>query len=776
VKPLPIAALAAAGGVIALVLLFPRFDPSAKTPLTLDRSHMIERTRGLATRFGVDTSGWDAEVTDQTDPKLKEYIAEYPQDPTSKLFGLLRVTVTLKQPNGRQTIQAVWFSDGRPAQWKWDHPPEDPHTGPAPDSVLADFLGSKPCYFVPNGTADNGVVLYDCVWSAKAPFELTPSLKMEQKAGSLLSVTLSPTYADHFENHYKHLDKSVLAQVAAWTVRVIWAAGLIFWLVQMIRGRMRWPIPAILFGGQVVWALISFFGGTYFQEFVARRQSIPDQFFFMMSENWTVFWSFLWLPVLAGAGLTIKSAGNREKWHSMAEIARGRLLDRTVAESIACGILSGIGLASIPYLVTALRWLPGSMLQFRSVDALVAPSSAIVALRLSAAVPPLAVFGFLYPSLRNLRKSWWFWGAFVPLGILVLMDWSPFHAPVPALATAVLLFASYLVLYLRCDVLTVLAAAISARAAVVPSLLLSQPLSSERGSAIELLAVAGAVLAVSVYWSFRGREPEARPETLIPGLTPDSDLPAKSDRERLQAEFEVARKAQQDALPAEPPQVPGFSLAGWCEPALQVGGDLYEFFPLPDGRLGIAVADVSGKGVPAALYMMVTKGLITAVSRESNQLAYILEQTNLHLYKACRKKVFVTMAAVVLDSANRRLEYGRAGHNPVVWRRKRKGQTTLLKPPGVGLGMTAGERFLRGLRIEEFELEPEDAIVLYSDGVTEAVDSKMEQFGEERLMRAVENTDGQSALDSRDAILRELRAFMGITPARDDITLVVIRA
>jgi sigma-B regulation protein RsbU (phosphoserine phosphatase) len=99
-----------------------------------------------------------------------------------------------------------------------------------------------------------------------------------------------------------------------------------------------------------------------------------------------------------------------------------------------------------------------------------------------------------------------------------------------------------------------------------------------------------------------------------------------------------------------------------------------------------------------------------------------------------------------------------------------------VKPPGLGLGMTPGERFTRSLRIEELELEPQDAIVLYSDGVTEAVNHAMEQFGEARLMRAVESTDGQSAIDSRDAILRDLAEFRGAAPARDDITLVVIRA
>jgi serine phosphatase RsbU (regulator of sigma subunit) len=442
---------------------------------------------------------------------------------------------------------------------------------------------------------------------------------------------------------------------------------------------------------------------------------------------------------------------------------------------VAVGVLAGIGLAAVPYLVAAMRWTGVNGVNFRSMDALVAPAPWIVSLRMSAAVPALAIFGFLLPFTRYLRRSMAGWAVFVPVAVLVLMESTPFRAPAPALATAALLLGAYLWIYLRCDLLAILTAAVAARAVVVPCVLLSQPTNSLRESALRLLTVGTIAIAASVYWAVRGPEADAVPAAASVGYEPELEVP-KSDRERLQAEFQVARKAQQDALPSDPPVVNGYSLAGWCEPAQQVGGDLYDFFPLPDGRLGIAVADVSGKGVPAALYMMVTKGLLTASSRDSNQLAYILEQINLHLYRACRKKVFVTMAAVVLDSTNHRLEYGRAGHNPVVWRRARRGETTLVKPPGLGLGMTPGERFARSLRIEELELEPEDAIVLYSDGVTEAVNHAMDQFGEERLMRAVESTDGQPAKESRDTILRDLAEFMGTTPARDDITLVVIRA
>ncbi len=772
-KPLPIAALAALGGLAGLAVLFPRLDPSASVPLTLDRSHAIERAHEMASRYGVDTSGWRASVTDQADPKLERYLEKYPDDPAARLLGVARLDVTLLKPGKRQSLQIGLFADGRMAQWNWDRPPAEPQSGPTPDAVFKDFVGSSPGSFHADGVADGGAARYAWEWKAGDRFPLQITLKMEQKAGALLSVTLAPEYADPFKTEYKRSQNSTFGSIASGVGGLVWTAGLGLCLWQIIRGRMPWRVAAVLLGAQLLWAAIGFWGGISYQDFLGRRESVPDALISVVDEGAPGFWAFLWIPVFAGAGWAIRSTGNRDRWHSLAEALAGRIFTRAVAEPLAAGMLWGIGIAAIPYLVAAIRWLPGNQLDFRSMDALVAPSPTIAALRMSAAVPALALFGFLFPFIRHLRNTIVFWAIFAPLGVLVLADSMPFRATAPALASAALLLAAYLFIYLRSDLLAVLAAAVSASAAIVPSLLLSQPLSSIRSSALGILSVATAAIAGSVYWALRGPEPDARPA--FSNFEPEADVPAKSDRERLQAEFEVARKAQQDALPDEPPVLEGYSLAGWCEPAQQVGGDLYDFFPLPGGRLGIAVADVSGKGVPAALYMMVTKGLLMAASRDNGRLAYILEQINLHLYRACRKKVFVTMAAVILDSSSRRLEYGRAGHNPIVWRRARRGETTLVKPPGLGLGMTPGERFNRSLRIDELDLEPDDAIVLYSDGVTEAINQDMEQFGEERLMRAVENTDGQTAMESRDAILDNLRTFMGSTPARDDITLVVIR-
>jgi Stage II sporulation protein E (SpoIIE) len=579
---------------------------------------------------------------------------------------------------------------------------------------------------------------------------------------------------------------------------MVYFATLCFCLWTLIRKRLQWRIPLVLVAAQVVWAAWGFWGGTDSQ--ILAQMRLPHPAAAMpqsaatgsgdgssYSAGYDAGYSaggtaglalargtpsFLWLFVFAGAGLAV-GAGKRAKWRSLQLVCRGEIFNRVVGTPVALGMLGGIGIAVLPYLLVATKWVPGSELSLRSADALLAPLPATTAIRMYSAVLGLLVFGFLFPLAERIRKAPLRWAALVPVGVLLVAKWMPFETAAPNVAAAVAVFGAYLLLYVHGDLLAAMIGMIAARAVIVPCVLLCQPVRSARESAFWLLILGAAAIITSVYWALRGGEPD-EPRAFYP--LAGAETTEKPDRERLQAEFQVARKAQQDALPAGAPVVDGYSLAGWCEPALQVGGDLYGYFPLPDGRLGVAVADVSGKGVPAALYMMVTKGLLSAVTRDSSGLAYILEQINLHLYRACRRKVFVTMAAVVLDPSSRRVQYGRAGHNPVVWRRARLGGTVLVKPPGLGLGMTRAERFARILAIEDLDLESGDAIVLYSDGITEAVNEAMEQFGEERLMRSVESTDGQSATESQAAILRDLARFMGPTPARDDITLVVIRA
>ena len=244
---------------------------------------------------------------------------------------------------------------------------------------------------------------------------------------------------------------------------------------------------------------------------------------------------------------------------------------------------------------------------------------------------------------------------------------------------------------------------------------------------------------------------------------------------QLKAQFQVARRAQEQMLPDKPPIVPGVEIAAVCQPAREVGGDLFDFLQLPNGRIGIVVADVSGKGVPAALYMTLTKGLLASVAETTSDPAEIVREVNRHLYVACKRKMFVTLLLGVVDPQSRTFAYVRAGHNPPVWRNGTNGETTLLGARGIGLGLTSGELFDRTLELEEIVLRPSDLLLLYSDGISEAMNEAREEYGETRLKDVASRADGMSAEKVKDLILADVRSFLGRTPPQDDQTLVVVR-
>ena len=334
----------------------------------MNRRRAIERVRQMASRYGVDTAGWSVAVTDQTDAKHRAYLAAYPDDPAARLFGLLRLNVVLIEPGGQHKVRMALLADGRPAEWKWDGavngPETQPKPSPAPDTILADFIGAKRGTFTPAGVSDDGALRYDWEWRAADRFPLLASVKLEQKAGVLRSVVLAPVYRDAFEEQFKRSQDDTFATVAKLVGVVVWTAGLGLFLWRAIFGKRRWRIPLMLLAAQLVWVAVSFWGGTYYQEFLGRKQSVMDALFFIAGENSDIFWSFFWLFVFAGAGYAIHTAGNREKWYTLDLISRGRILNRTVGESLAIGLLSGIGLAALPYLVAAIRWLPGVALDF----------------------------------------------------------------------------------------------------------------------------------------------------------------------------------------------------------------------------------------------------------------------------------------------------------------------------------------------------------------------------------------------------------------------------
>ena len=245
------------------------------------------------------------------------------------------------------------------------------------------------------------------------------------------------------------------------------------------------------------------------------------------------------------------------------------------------------------------------------------------------------------------------------------------------------------------------------------------------------------------------------------------------ERERLEQELDVGRQIQLSMLPTDCPVVPGWECAAFYRAARQVGGDFYDFFELPGepGRLGLVIADVADKGVPAALMMALSRTVVRAAAADGRSPSAALTLANELILEDSRASLFVTAFYAALDTRGGRLAYANAGHNRPLWLRVGTGESEELAARGIALGV------LEDIELEEREIDvaPGDLLVFYTDGVTEAMDDGGQQFGKERLRQVLAaNADG-SAQEVLAAVEDAVRAFTGNTPQSDDIALFVVR-
>jgi serine phosphatase RsbU (regulator of sigma subunit) len=251
---------------------------------------------------------------------------------------------------------------------------------------------------------------------------------------------------------------------------------------------------------------------------------------------------------------------------------------------------------------------------------------------------------------------------------------------------------------------------------------------------------------------------------------------AEAEKERLEEELRIARQIQMSLLPGTPlARVPGVRVAALCLPAAEVGGDYYDLLPLRDTRLGVLVADVSGKGTSAALYMAELKGLVLSLSRIHDSPARLLCEANRILAANMDARSFVTMTYAIVDASARRMRFARAGHNPLIHLEARSGRTRVLAPAGLGLGLDPGDRFDQILQEDEVPLEPGDFFLFFTDGLSEAMNAGAELFGEGRLRGILERAEGLSSEQMKERILEEVRLFVGDAAPHDDLTLVVLK-
>ena len=239
---------------------------------------------------------------------------------------------------------------------------------------------------------------------------------------------------------------------------------------------------------------------------------------------------------------------------------------------------------------------------------------------------------------------------------------------------------------------------------------------------------------------------------------------------KMQQEFKLASQIQADLLPKESPSLPGYDIAGATFPARTIGGDYFDFIPLDETKIAICLGDVSGKGLTAALLMANLQASLRNQTYPGNSIKECLARVNRHLYRSTSPEKFATLFYGILDAQQHSLTYCNAGHEPPFLFHA-DGEVVRLKEGGTIVGIVDGFEF------EEHEVgfRPDDVLVVFSDGVTEAMNRDREQFGEDRLANLIKERKCTSAKETVEEIVSSVRVHAGEAPQHDDITALVVR-
>ncbi len=241
-------------------------------------------------------------------------------------------------------------------------------------------------------------------------------------------------------------------------------------------------------------------------------------------------------------------------------------------------------------------------------------------------------------------------------------------------------------------------------------------------------------------------------------------------KKKLEEELLIARKIQQSFLPPKDPELAGLDISGINIPSEQVGGDYYDFIPIVEDQIGIAIGDVSGKGIPAALIMASFRASLKAEIRNNYAIGTIFFKVNNLLYESIERENYVTAVYGVLDIKNKVFTFSNAGHNPPILRRE-EGTIEYLTEGGVALGILRNHDYKEMV----LGLNPGDLILFYTDGVTEAENKAGEEFGTKRLEEILLENYALKAIQIQDKIYQEIKEFTENKPGQDDFTMIVIK-
>jgi sigma-B regulation protein RsbU (phosphoserine phosphatase) len=247
-----------------------------------------------------------------------------------------------------------------------------------------------------------------------------------------------------------------------------------------------------------------------------------------------------------------------------------------------------------------------------------------------------------------------------------------------------------------------------------------------------------------------------------------------TEKKRLDHDIAVAREIQRILLPSKAPMVEGFNCAALNIPAQQVSGDYFDFIQVDAQRWGVAVADVSGKGIPASLIMAMCRSVLRSKAAGNLSPAQVLREVNRQLYPDIQEDMFITMIYLIMDSSGK-LTMARAGHESALWCRNHFKQIETIDAPGMALGIDSGDVFDEVIKDVTVELSPLDTVVVYTDGINEALDDEGNEFGQEQLKSVLREAGPQSVDFLVKTIVDRVQNFSSGHPQNDDITLAAVQ-
>ena len=250
-----------------------------------------------------------------------------------------------------------------------------------------------------------------------------------------------------------------------------------------------------------------------------------------------------------------------------------------------------------------------------------------------------------------------------------------------------------------------------------------------------------------------------------------------AEQERLQKEMQVAQEIQHTLLPAAFPDIEGYEIASYYEAAKEVGGDYFDFVEVDKDTLGIVVADVSGKGVPGSLVMTMIRTALRTEARGNKNAADVLSRVNDFVINDMKRGMFVTVFYIILDSKNRTINYASAGHNPMILYRGSTKKSYYLNPRGFPIGINLPDKalFRKSIESDTLRLQEGDVLIVYTDGITEAMNPLREKFSEERFLEVIRENGHLKVDPLVDKIRDQINTFTEGYAQNDDITLVSIR-